>query len=204
MDIQKFKETYKQIINESADNSELKNYIRSIVEEVLEEARMRMPVWKQDAMIMVTKTKYPKLYAAIKGVNNGTAKGPFNAYYVDDSKPPSNETEFKNNLDKLQQRLDKLEKIIGTDKESKSKELKNFLASFKYEERPKMDHSKYVDPCLDRDGRPRPGLDRDGYPCLDRDGRLRRDLDRDGHPRPGLDRYGYPRPGVFTGNWTKD
>lgn len=37
MDLQKFKETYKQVITESADNSELKNYIRSIVVESIEE-----------------------------------------------------------------------------------------------------------------------------------------------------------------------
>lgn len=142
----------------------------------------RMPVWKRDALIMVTKTKYPKLYAAIKGVNNGTAKGPFSAYYVDDPTPPSNETEFKNNLDKLQQRLDKLEKIIGTDEESKSKELKNFLASFKYEERPKMDHSKYVDPSLDKYGYPRPGVFK---------GKLSPDHDRSKDPYTDPD--GYPK-----------
>ena len=37
MDIQKFKETYKQVITESTNDSELKNYIRSIVEEVIKE-----------------------------------------------------------------------------------------------------------------------------------------------------------------------
>lgn len=37
MDLQKFKETYNQIISESADNSKLKEYIRSIVEEIINE-----------------------------------------------------------------------------------------------------------------------------------------------------------------------
>lgn len=37
MDLQKFKETYKQVITESTNDSELKNYIRSIVEEVIKE-----------------------------------------------------------------------------------------------------------------------------------------------------------------------
>lgn len=41
MDLQKFKQTYAKVISESADNSEIKNYIKSIVEEVLDEYRVR-------------------------------------------------------------------------------------------------------------------------------------------------------------------
>ena len=37
MDIQKFTEAYKQVITESTNDSELRNYIRSIVEEVIKE-----------------------------------------------------------------------------------------------------------------------------------------------------------------------
>ena len=37
MDLQKFKQTYTRVISESANERELKNYIRSIVEEVLKE-----------------------------------------------------------------------------------------------------------------------------------------------------------------------
>ena len=39
MDLQKFKQTYKKVISESTDEIEIKNYIRSIVEEVLVEAK---------------------------------------------------------------------------------------------------------------------------------------------------------------------
>lgn len=42
MDLQKFKETYKQVITESTNDSELRNFIRSIVEEVLSEDEFNM------------------------------------------------------------------------------------------------------------------------------------------------------------------
>ena len=37
MNLQNFKEAYKSVILESTDDAKLKNYIRSIVEEVLDE-----------------------------------------------------------------------------------------------------------------------------------------------------------------------
>ena len=41
MNLNKFQESYKQVITESADEKELMNYIRSIVEEVINEKKYR-------------------------------------------------------------------------------------------------------------------------------------------------------------------
>lgn len=39
MDLQKFKESYKQVISESNDDSEIRAFIRSIVEEIVNEKK---------------------------------------------------------------------------------------------------------------------------------------------------------------------
>lgn len=40
MNLEKFKQTYAKVISESAEESELRNYVRSIVEEILTEEEM--------------------------------------------------------------------------------------------------------------------------------------------------------------------
>lgn len=75
MDLQKFRETYKQVITESTNDSELKNYIRSIVEEVINE----------ENKMIVTKVNFPKLFKAIDILRGETGLRPMKEYNIKSS-----------------------------------------------------------------------------------------------------------------------
>lgn len=60
MDLQKFKQTYVKVISESADERELKNYIRSIVEEILNEEQEDLEI-KEGYTLKKTKLSKQKL-----------------------------------------------------------------------------------------------------------------------------------------------
>ena len=199
MDLQKFKETYKQVIAESADNSELKNYIRSIVEEVLEEARM--PIDKKDASMRITKKSHPKLYNAIRAIQEPFNRNfPITDWYVD-GPVPSNETEKAENLEKLKVKLDKLEKIAGTEAGSKNKELQKFLSDYAPEERQPVKYDRSKDPYVDDEGYPLSWDSvtdyEDGYPVARTVGlkKISKSKKRD----PYYDDEGYPRAGAEKG-----
>lgn len=59
MNLENFKQAYLQTISESADDSDLKNYIRSIVEEIMTEAEA----------LIIDKNNYPTILKAINFIH---------------------------------------------------------------------------------------------------------------------------------------
>ena len=106
MNLQNFKEVYTKIITESTDDSELKQYIKKIVEEVLNE----------EYKILISKKIYPKLHAAIRDIAD---------YLFEKGRPLYS---YRDIYDATT--LDKFEKMVGTEEGSKNKELTKFLKGF--------------------------------------------------------------------------
>lgn len=102
MNLQNFKEVYTKIITESTDDSDLRNYIRTIVEEVLVE----------ENEISITKRKYPKLHAAIKDLDPGSRRFRIFTSYATEAE------------------LDKFEKLLSTKDGLQNAELKKFMKRF--------------------------------------------------------------------------
>lgn len=147
MNLQKFKEVYMKVIHESTDDSELKQYIRTIVEELLFEERG--PIDGKDPKIRINKKNYPKLYAAITDIQDPVYAGyPIFHYYVDDE-VPYDEAKFRAELDRL-------ENILGTKDGLQNKEIKKFLKGYAPTPRPDLDvRSRSKGPELDDDGYPK-------------------------------------------------
>jgi len=127
MNLQNFKEVYTKIITESTDDSDLRNYIRTIVEEVLVE----------ENEISITKRKYPKLRAAIKDISDpGYRRFPIITSYATEAE------------------LDKFEKLLSTKDGLQNAELKKFMKRFEprgisgtksYPRNPSQDEFGYPD-----------------------------------------------------------
>lgn len=175
------------------DDWDLKTLHKSNTENVSEE---RMPVWKQDASIRLTKKNYKNLVAAIKQVQDPIYKyDPTFAYYVD-GPVPSNETEKQENLNKLRDKLDRLEAIAGTEKGSKSKELQKFLSGYAPKEREPVKYDRSKDPTVDDEGYPLgwssvTDYDAEGYPVARYTGL--KDISKSKKSNPYTDPDGYPK-----------
>ena len=88
MNLQNFKEAYKSVILESTDDKQLRNYIRSIVEEVLAEAEKK--IHKK-----ITKDSHPFLLKAINILRDEEGMKKVSGYLVKFTNPLWNEKERK-------------------------------------------------------------------------------------------------------------
>ena len=192
MNLQNFKEVYTKIITESTDDSELKQYIKTIVEEIIGED-IQAGGRKKANQIVISKKLYPKLHAAIRDVQEPVHQKmgwPIMNYFDPEE---HDEASFRAEHARLEKILDK---PVKTNKEIK--EIEAFLKP--YNTKPKYDaFNKPGGSVRSKNS----GLDDEGYPLnkpvwdkdTPRGGSYVRSKDS------GFDDEGYPLNKPF---WNKD